>query len=149
MSKKESKRLTVSRALLDWLADFDGLAVDEDITTDQLEANAAAYGLYKTPQTRVQCYVDGTRDITAYYRFLARQRSQQECTRQASQELLEEFEGWVRSRNISRDLPALGLGRDCQSVSVANTFSMEYMEGNEAVYQLTLAINYFEGVKQA
>ncbi len=144
MSKTESKRLTVSRALLDWLAEFDGLTVDEDITTDQLEAQAAAYGLYKTPQTRVQCYVDGTRDVTTYYRFLARQRSQQERSRQESQALLERFEQWVRKRDRDGELPLLGPGRNCQGVSVASPFSMEYREDSEAVYQLTLAVNYIE-----
>lgn len=140
----ENPAPTVGQALSGWLSDFEGFQIDEDIRTDQLDAQAAAYGLYKTPQATVVNYVDGTRDVTAYYRFLARQRTRQERSRQESQALLERFEQWVRKRGRDGELPWLGPGRTCQGVSVASPFSMEYREDSEAVYQLTLAVNYIE-----
>ncbi|MEG0493371.1 MAG: hypothetical protein RR824_10370 [Clostridia bacterium] len=138
------EKTTISRALLCWLADFDGFTVDESIGTEQLEAVASAYGLYKTPQNHVRSYLGGGCDVTAYYRFLARQRTQCERERRDSQALLERFEQWVRARNLARLLPDLGTGRQCHHVSVSNTFSMEQQDESEAVYQLSLSINYYE-----
>ena len=135
-------RLTISQAIITWLYTNPGVAVDENVDTDMLQANAAAYGLYKTPQTNVITYIDGTRDITAYYTFHVRQRVNQESTRQSNQEWLEAFEAWVLSQSRARNLPALPSPSTCERVFIANTFSMEQAENNEAVYQLTIGINY-------
>ena len=75
--------MTVSKALINWLYGFGDIAIDEEISTEQLAAQAEAYGLYKDQQTSIHCYVDGTRDVTAYYLLLARQPAQAERQRQA------------------------------------------------------------------
>ena len=136
--------MTVSQALVTWLYTNTTIAVDETVDTDMLAANAAAYGLYKTPQTTIIPYVDGTRDVTAYYTFHVRQRSNVETTRQSNQAFLESFENWVRSQSRARTLPALTAPLHCERVFIANTFSMEAAETDEAVYQLTLGINYID-----
>ena len=136
--------MTVSQAIVTWLYTNTTIAVDETVDTDMLAANAAAYGLYKTPQTTIIPYVDGTRDVTAYYTFHVRQRSNVETTRQSNQAFLEAFEAWVRSQSRARTLPSLTSPLECQSVFIANTFSMSNAENDEAVYQLTLGINYIE-----
>ncbi|MDD3212775.1 MAG: hypothetical protein PHY64_03840 [Eubacteriales bacterium] len=35
-------------------------------------------------------------------------------------------------------------GRECQTVFIANSFTMQDAEKDEAVYQLTIAVNYIE-----
>ena len=136
--------MTVSQAIVTWLYTNTTIAVDETVDTDMLAANAAAYGLYKTPQTNITQYVDGTRDVTAYYTFHVRQRSNVEATRQSNQAFLESFETWVRSQSRARTLPSLTSPLECQRVFIANTFSMSNAENDEAVYQLTLGINYID-----
>ena len=136
--------MTVSQAIVEWLYTNTTIAVDETVDTDMLAANAAAYGLYKTPQTNIIEYVNGTRDVTAYYTFHVRQIANEDAVRQSNQAFLEAFETWVRSQSRARALPALTAPLECQYVFVANTFSMETAEADEAVYQLTIGINYID-----
>ena len=135
--------MTISQAIVTWLYTNSSLSVD-DVDTDTLAASAAAYGLYKTPQTNVVTYVDGTRDVTAYYTFHVRQRSNVEVTRQSNQEFLEGFETWVRTQSHASIFPALASPLECQRVFVANTFSALETETDETIYQLTLGINYID-----
>lgn len=136
--------MSISQSIITWLCGFDGIDVDEGIDTDLLAANAAACGLYKTPQTNIVSYIDGSRDITAYYSFCARQRAAQDAKRRSNQEWMEALEGWVRRQQLSRNLPALDGNRACQTIFVANSFALQDAEKDEAVYQLTLAVNYTE-----
>ena len=135
---------SVSEAIVTWLYTNTTISVDKTIDTDQLATEAAAYGLYKTPQTVIKPFIDGSRDITAYYSFLARQKSAQEATRKASQSWLEALEAWVRGKNMASDLPALGTGRTCNYVGIANSYALQSTEEQDAVYHLTIAVNYTE-----
>ena len=136
--------MTVSQSIITWLGTNPTVDVDTDVNTDMLAAQALAMGLYKTPQANVIPYINGTRDITGYYNFLLRQRTNQEAKRQDNQAWLEALEKWVRSQNIARALPAMADGQDCQRVFIANSFYMVSNETNEGVYQLTIGINYIE-----
>lgn len=135
--------MTVSQAIVTWLYTNATISVD-DVDTDLLAASAAAYGLYKTPQTNVIQYVDGTRDVTAYYTFHVRQRSNVEATRQDNQAFLETFENWVRAQSRAQTFPSLTAPLKCQRVFIANTFSALEKETDETIYQLTLGINYLD-----
>lgn len=134
---------TVSQAIIQWLYSFEDIAIDEDIDTNRLQAMANAYGLYKTPQTVVTPYANGARDVTAYYLFVARQRSKTEPERKASDAWLEGLELWVRQQNMGRHLPELSPGMSCQAVSISNV-AMQYQESDDAVYQITFSINYID-----
>lgn len=134
--------MTVSQAIVTWLYTNNTIAADDTVDTDTLAANAAAYGLYKTPQTSIIPYVDGTRDITAYYTFMLRQRSNEDTKRQSNQAWLEALETWVQSKRRSRTLPTLTAPMYCEDIFVANSFSMTDAEADESVYLLTLGINY-------
>lgn len=135
---------TVSQAIIQWLYGFGDISIDESIDTNQLQAMSSAYGLYKTPQTIINTYVDGSRDVTVYYLFMVRQRSQTEPERKASDAWLEGLELWVRQQAITGNLPDLGPGISCQTVKVANVATMQYQESGDAVYQLSIAINYID-----
>lgn len=135
---------SISEAIVTWLYTNTTIAVDKTIDTDQLAAEAAAYGLYKTPQTVIKPFIDGSRDITAYYSFLVRQNSAQEATRKASQQWLEALEAWVRSKNMTQVYPTLGTGKTCNYVGIANSYALQDAVESDAVYHLTIAINYTE-----
>lgn len=136
--------MSVSEAIIQWLYTNTTLEIDKNIDTDQLAAEAAAYGLYKTPQTVVVPYVNGDRNITAYYSFLVRQKSIQEATRKRSQAWLEDLETWVRTQNRSRALPVLGENRECHSVGIANSYALQDASEKDGVYHLSFSINYTE-----
>ncbi len=136
--------MTVSQSIIMWMGTNPTVDVDTDVETDMLAAQALAMGLYKTPQANVIPYINGMRDITGYYNFLLRQRTNQEAKRQDNQVWLEALEMWVHAQNIARSLPIMAAGQICQRVFIANSFYMVSAETNEGVYQLTIGINYTE-----
>ncbi|NLI20776.1 MAG: hypothetical protein GX418_04430 [Clostridiales bacterium] len=136
--------MTVSQSLITWLETNPNVDVDTSVNTDLLAAQALAMALYKTPQANVIPFVNGDRDITGYYHFLIRERANQESARQGNQAWLEALEAWVYARQRARDLPDMGAGRTCSRVFIANTFYLASAENDEAVYQLTLGIEYTE-----
>ncbi len=137
--------MTISGAVVEWLRGYDGgFELTDAISTDQLEAEPEAYGVFKTLGGAVTEFVDGSRDVTVNYLFLARQPSQTDGLRKDAHEWLEGLERWILMQNIRRKLPALGNGRECYGVSVANSYAAEEQTDAEITYQLTLAINYFE-----
>ncbi len=136
--------MTISKAIIDWLYGFGNIDVDERIDTDALSAASQSLGLYKTPQASVKAYVDGTRDVTAYYNFMAKQGAQTNSERASNQAWMEALEAWVRRKNIARELPTLGEHRDCSAASISSSYFMLDGSDENATYQLTLAINYTE-----
>lgn len=93
--------MTVSKALINWLYGFGDIAIDEEISTEQLAAQAEAYGLYKDQQTSIHCYVDGTRDVTAYYLLLRASPRRPTPASQDAQAWLEGLERWVRQKSMA------------------------------------------------
>ena len=138
--------MTVSRALIEWLYGFGNIDVSERIDTEALAADAQSLGLYKSPQTVVRAYVDGSRNVTAHYQFLVKQGAQTNAERVESHAWMEALERWVREQDMARLLPVLDEGRECSRVFVASSFYMASHEGEEAVYQLSLGIQYMERV---
>lgn len=137
--------MTVSGAVVEWLRGYDGgFELTDVIGTDQLEAKPEAYGVFKMPGDAAVEFVDGSRDVTVNYLFLARQPSQTDGLRKDAHEWLEGLERWIRAQNMQRRLPELDEGRTCFGVGVANSYAAEEQTDAEITYQLTLAINYFE-----
>lgn len=137
--------MTLTQSVIEWLAGFDGgIEVDEGVNTDMLAANAAAYGLFKTPGNVTTDFVNGGRDVTEYLNLIVRQPSQTETMRQSNQAWMEQLERWVRTRNILRELPVLGDDRECYGVAIAGSFYMQEQTPTESVYQIALAVHYTE-----
>lgn len=137
--------MTISEAVVKWLRGYEGgFELTDAISTDLLEAEAEAYGVFKSPGGAVNEFVDGSRDVTVNYLFLARQPSQTNGLRTDAHEWLEGLEQWIRAQNMRGKLPDLGTGRTCFGVNVANSYAAEEQTDAEITYQLTLAINYFE-----
>lgn len=147
--------MTITESITAWLKGWEGgIEVEDLISTDQLAAAPdEAYGVFKAPGDTATEFVDGSRDVTAHFLFLARQPSQTDGMRVGNQAWLEDFERWVRAQNMARQLPVLDdeednsepfVSRSCYAVSIAGSFSMETQTESESVYQITLAISYFE-----
>lgn len=137
--------MTVSAAITEWLKGYEGgFELTDAISTDLLEGEPEAYGVFKAPGGNIKEFVDGSRDVTVNYLFLARQPSQTDGLRQGAHEWLEGLEGWIRAQSVRRNLPDVGAGRTCFGVSVASSYAAEEQSDSEITYQLMLAINYFE-----
>ena len=136
--------MTVSQCLCEWLATNPTVDVDMEMDTDMLAAQALAVGVYKTPQMDIKPYMRGGKNVTAYYNFLLRQRTNQEVKRRDNQAWLEALERWVYAQQRGRNLPVLDTGRTCQRIFITNSFYLMDAEKDEGVYQLTIGINYTE-----
>lgn len=137
--------MTISGAVVEWLRGYEGgFELTDAISTDQLKAEPEAYGVFRTPGGSTEEFVDGSRDVTVNYLFLARQPSQTDGLRADAHEWLEGLERWIRAQSMRRKLPELDQGRHCIGVSVASSYAAEEQTEAETVYQLTLAINYYE-----
>jgi hypothetical protein len=137
--------MTVSAAVTEWLKSYEGgFELTDAISTDLLEGEPEAYGVFKAPGGNIEEFVDGSRDATVNYLFLARQPSQTDSLRKDAHEWLEGLEGWIWAQNMRRNLPDMGAGRTCFGVSVTSSYTAEEQSDAEITYQLMLAINYFE-----
>ena len=137
--------MTIGGAVVEWLRGYaGGFELTDMISTDQLGATPESYGVFKAPGGMVQEFVDGSRDVTVNYLFLARQPSQTDGLRKDAHEWLEGLEHWIRAQSRRRQLPELDAGRHCHSVIVTSSYAAEEQTDADTVYQLSLAINYFE-----
>jgi hypothetical protein len=137
--------VTISESVEQWLRGYEGGFEPMDgISTDRLAEEDEAFGMFKTPQDTEIEFVDGSRDVTVHYLFLARQPSKTDGLRKDAHEWLEGLERWIRTQGMRRRLPVLDQGRHCNSVRVSNSYAAEEQTDAETVYQIGLEINYYE-----
>lgn len=137
--------MSIGESVAAWLMGYEGgFELTDMISLDRLEGTPEAYGIFKMPSGDEQRFVDGSRDVTAHYMFVARQAAQTNRMRVNNSEWLEGLEGWIRRQSMSRNLPDLGDGRTCFAVSVADSFAAEAQNDADITYQISVAINYFE-----
>ena len=137
--------MTISESVERWLRGYEGgFEPMDSISTDRLAEEDEAFGMFKTPQDTETEFVDGSRDVTVHYLFLARQPSHTDGMRRDNQAWLEGLESWIRRENRARRLPDLGEGRTCFSVSVTGSYAAEEQTDTNTIYQISLAIGYFE-----
>lgn len=132
--------MSISEAVKAWLAGFEGL----EILSDRLAADAEAAGLFRAPDTTETVFVDGSRDVTAYFTFAVRRGSQTDDLREDNEDWLEGLERRVRTKNLSRDLPETGDGRTIYAVSVSGTYNMDDQTDADTTWSVTLAVSYYE-----
>lgn len=135
--------MTIGESIVSWLLEFGDIDI---IETDQLDSETGSLGLYKQANSQVTEFVDGSRDVTAYYYLLARQPVRDERSRVANQDWAERLERWVRQKNLSRELPELSDNRICYGAAVnVGAYLSEADEGDRtAEYQISIMIKYTE-----
>lgn len=137
--------MTVAEALKNWLYTFENIELDDRINTDKLDSEPESYGLFKQANQEVVTFVNGTRDITDYFTFLARQSTKAESSRLDNAEWMEALERWVYKKNLAGELPTLDNGRICNRVAVTvGGYMLENENLETAQYQLSILINYTE-----
>ena len=137
--------MTISESIIRWLRGFSGgIAATDKISIDQLPADSDVYGVFKSPGDVTTNFLGGSRDVTAYYLFITRHSSQTNEMRAANQAWMESLESWIRKQNLARNLPELGDGRTCWSVSIANSYTAQEQDDDGTVYQFSIEINYHE-----
>lgn len=132
----------VMNQVIAWLAGFEGVAGAQRVTPDLLEDGDMS--LTDLPEDSVTVYVDGTRDVTAYAMFRLRHGVKTHGERMEAQEVLSAFEREIWEKNLKRDLPKGIKGVDFQSVTISQSPYMLETDGDEAVFQFGLEINYIE-----
>lgn len=141
--------MSIGESIAAWLKGYEGgFELTDLISTDRLEAAPEAYGIFKMPSDDVQDFLDGSRDVTAHYLLMARQPAQTNRMRVSNHEWLEGLEGWIRRQAMARNLPELGNGRVCYTVSVADSYAAEDQNDAEITYQISVAVNYYEEAKK-
>lgn len=134
----------VMNQVIAWLAGFKGVEGAQRVTPDLLEDGDMS--LSDLPEDSVTIYVGGTRDVTAYAMFRLRHGVKTHGERMEAQELLDTFEREVWRRNLRRDLPEGDARTQFQSVTVSQSPYMLETDGDTAVFQFSLEINYVQAV---
>lgn len=91
-------------------------------------------------------YVDGTRDVTAYAMFRLRHGVKTHGERHGGAGAAGYIEREVWRRNLRRDLPEGDARTQFQSVTVSQSPYMLETDGDTAVFQFSLEINYVQAV---
>lgn len=143
--------MTVGQSLIEWLYTFGNIEIDESviIETDQVDAEAGSYGLYKEPTKTITQFIDGSRDVAERYYLVVRQASKTNPDRVSNQAWMEALERWVFKQNLSRNLPTLDEEHQCYGVSIAVSAYMAETETDTAAYQVSFEINYQEEILDA
>ena len=136
--------MAIGQSIVDWLYTFGNIEVDAVIETDQLDASAGSYGIFKEPTRTVLTFVDGSQDVTERYYFMVRQASKQNINRVNNNAWLESLEQWVRMQNLTGNLPALDGDRSCYGIGIAVSYYMVNAESDTASYQLSVEIKFTE-----
>jgi len=132
---------SVAESLVTWLLTYSGISA---VTTDQVGEEATSMGVIKSPGRNVEYFVNGDKEVTAYFLFRARKSAQMDDMRVNNQEWLEAFETWVREQSFTRSLPTLTNGRTCQAVSVSESAYLLQADESDIIYQIGLEVVYYE-----
>ena len=132
---------SVAESLVTWLLTYSGISA---VTTDQVGEEATSMGVIKSPGRNVEYFVNGDKEVTAYFLFRARKSAQMDDMRVDNQEWLEAFETWVRQQSLARTVPTLTGGRICQSVGVSESAYLLESTDADIIYQIGLEIVYYE-----
>lgn len=137
--------MTISESIVEWLRGYEGgFELTDAVTTDLLECTPEACGIFKMPGGHEIAFINGNRDVEVNYLFLVRQPSQTEGLRKKAHVWFDEFEKWIRVKDMRRQLPTLGDGRTCYKVFIKSSYAAEEQTDAETIYQLSLAISYSE-----
>lgn len=130
--------MTIAAAIVEFLSAYEGL----EIETNHMGDGSDRYGLFKSPSRDKKEFNDSSCEITEYYQFFARQRSNSNIERKEADEWLEELTYWVDDYPFGDDYPALDKGRRIESISITGApYPME-ADDKKILYQMSLSITY-------
>ena len=137
--------MTVSECLKDWLSEYDNLDFS-DILTDFIDAPKDCMALFRSPEREERSYIDGSQGRTEYYNFFARKSTQLDEERVENQQLLDDLTEWIENKSIQEDFPDLSqVGKyTCEDINVNGSSTINSQESDNAIYQITIVIQYLK-----
>lgn len=134
--------MTVSQAVINWLLTFDSeYGKMTGIDTDIIKGTTASYALVKEPvQNKIEDIL-GNVKCTDYYQLAARLDSQVNSDRIDNVAFLEALTEWIREKDKAKDYPVIEQGT-VEKIEVTTPFFLGKTDGDNSIYQLTIAIKY-------
>lgn len=116
--------------------------IDEvsEFDVNQLDPDSEVAGIYKQPTITKERLIDGSEIVTENYYLLVKKAAQLKKERIGNDEFLEQVENWVLEQEFNENYPDIGY--PVYAIESNNAFYMMSRDGNDAVYQLTIAIKY-------
>ncbi len=136
--------MTVSQAVINWLLTFDSeYGKMTGIDTDIIKGTTASYALVKEPvQNKIEDIL-GNVTCTDYYQLAARLDSQVNSDRIDNVAFLEALTEWIREKDKAKDYPVIEQGTvTVEKIEVTTPFYLGKTDGDNSIYQLTIAIKY-------
>lgn len=113
---------------------------------NQLSQEAEALGIYKQPAVTVEELMDGGKLITENYYLLFRRAAQLQEDRFDNEDYLDDVEDWFEQQLYQENYPDIGFR--VHDMAMSNAFYMLERDSEDAVYQLTISIQYEREVKK-
>lgn len=135
----------ISECVKSWLNEYDKADFSE-MATDFIEGEIGSYAIYKSPNKTIVPFIDGSKLVTEYYQLFARQSTQIEAERVDNQQFLSDLEDWVEKKDYNEDYPNLSeVGSIvCAEIKISNSAAITSQEDDNAIYQITIAIQYLK-----
>lgn len=104
------------------------------------------FALVKEPMTNVRKYISGVEIHKDYYQFVVRLDTQTDKSCIENGSWMEQLTDWIEDRNRNRNFPDIQ-GGTVKTVGVSSPFFMGENGQNEALYQMTIFIEYKKGTQ--
>lgn len=137
--------MTVAECIKEWLSQYEQADIS-DMATDFVEGDIGSYAIFKSPNRTENNYLDGSKLITDYYQFFARQPTQNDKERIDNQQFLADLEEWVEEKNFAENYPDLSSAGNyiCEDISISNSATILSQGEINAIYQITISIQYLK-----
>lgn len=137
--------MTVGECLKGWLGEYGDLNFSE-LLTDFMDAPEGCMALFRSPQKQEKTYLDGSKEVTEYYNFFARKSTLLDETRVENQQLLDDLTEWIENKAYEKDYPDLSQAGNlaCEDITVNGASAINSQEDDNAIYQITIAIQYLK-----
>ena len=116
------------------------------VDVNQLNPETEALGIYKQPAVTVEELMDGSKLITENYYLLFRRAAQLKEDRFDNEDYLDDVEDWFEEQLYQENYPDIGFR--VHDIAMSNAFYMLERDSEDAVYQLTISIQYEREVKK-
>ena len=130
--------MTISSYIVEFLKLYEGIEIETNHIPDGSDKN----GLFKSPTREVSSKIDGSKEITEHYQFLARQASVQDVERKESDEWLEDLTYWIDDFSLNYVYPDIDKNRTVTDISVTGIPAPLEYQDDDIVYQISLSITY-------
>ena len=133
------------KGIIEWFETCPLVETAGYVDVNQLNPEAEALGMYKQPAVTVQELADGSKLITENYYLLFRRAAQLKEERFDNEDYLDAVEDWFEKQLYAENYPQIGFR--VHDMAMSNALYMLERDSEEAVYQLTISIQYEREVK--